>query len=148
LRHGDDEANKERRLRFGKHVRARAGGRRGPARRIRTRRGNDGGGGIAVTMIRVLLADDHAPTRGEMRDALEQDERFDVIAEAADGPGAVQAAVREQPDICVLDIRMPGSSGIAAAREITSRLPETKVVMLTISDDDDDLLNALRAGAA
>jgi DNA-binding NarL/FixJ family response regulator len=94
-----------------------------------------------------LLADDHAPTRGEMREVLEHDERFDVIAEAADGASAVQAAVRERPDLCVLDIRMPGTSGIAAAREIASRLPETKVVMLTVSVDDDDLLNALRAGA-
>jgi DNA-binding NarL/FixJ family response regulator len=101
-----------------------------------------------VNPIRVLIADDHAPTRGEMREALEQDERFEVIAEAADGPSAVQAAVRDRPDICVMDIRMPGSSGIAATREITSRLPETKVVMLTVSVDNEDLLNALRAGAA
>jgi DNA-binding NarL/FixJ family response regulator len=101
-----------------------------------------------MTPIRVLVADDHTPTRSDMREALEHDDRFVVVAEAADGPGAVQAALRERPDLCLLDIKMPGSSGIAAAREITSRLPETKIVMLTISVDDDDLLNALRAGAA
>jgi DNA-binding NarL/FixJ family response regulator len=96
---------------------------------------------------RVLIADDHAPTRADMREALERSERFTVCAEAADGAAAVEAAVRERPDLCLLDIRMPGSSGIAATREITTRLPDTKVVMLTVSLDDDDLLNALRAGA-
>jgi DNA-binding NarL/FixJ family response regulator len=96
--------------------------------------------------IRVLVADDHPAMRAELREAVEQDERFTVVAEAADGAAAVAAALRERPDLCLLDIRMPGS-GIAATREITSRLPETKVVMITVSLDDDDLLNALRAGA-
>jgi DNA-binding NarL/FixJ family response regulator len=95
----------------------------------------------------VLIADDHAPTRADMREALERNGRFTVCAEAADGAAAVEAAVRERPDLCLLDIRMPGSSGIAATREITTRLPGTKVVMLTVSLDDDDLLNALRGGA-
>jgi DNA-binding NarL/FixJ family response regulator len=99
------------------------------------------------TPIRVLIADDHAPTRADIRDAVEQDERFVVVAEASDGAGAVEAALRERPDLCLLDIRMPGS-GIAVTRELTTRLPETKVVMITVSLDDDDLLNALRAGAA
>ena len=96
--------------------------------------------------IRVLIADDHAPTRADLREAVEQDDRFVVVAEAADGAGAIEAALREQPDLCLLDIRMPGS-GIAVTRELTTRLPETKVVMITVSLDDDDLLNALRAGA-
>jgi len=96
--------------------------------------------------VRVLIADDHAPTRTDLREAIEQDDRFVVIAEAADGAGAVEAALRERPDICLLDIRMPGN-GIAVTREVTSRLPETKVVMITVSIDDNDLLNALRAGA-
>jgi DNA-binding NarL/FixJ family response regulator len=97
--------------------------------------------------IRVLIADDHAPTRADMRDAVERNGRFVVCAEAADGSSAVEAALRERPDLCLLDIRMPGTSGIAATREITTRLPGTKVVMITVSLDDDDLLNALRAGA-
>ena len=97
--------------------------------------------------IRVLIADDHAPTRADMREALERSDRFLVCAEAADGAAAVNAALSERPDLCLLDIRMPGSSGIAATREITTRLPGTKVVMLTVSLDDDDLLNALRGGA-
>jgi DNA-binding NarL/FixJ family response regulator len=96
--------------------------------------------------IRVLIADDHAPTRADLREAVEQDDRFVVVAEAADGAGAVEAALRERPDLCLLDIRMPGS-GIAVTREVTTRLPDTKVVMITVSIDDQDLLNALRAGA-
>jgi DNA-binding NarL/FixJ family response regulator len=97
--------------------------------------------------IRVLIADDHAPTRADLREAIEHDVRFVVVAETADGTGAVEAALRERPDICLLDIRMPGN-GIAVTRELTTRLPDTKVVMITVSVDDDDLLNALRAGAA
>jgi len=94
----------------------------------------------------VLIADDHAPTRDDVRRALEHDERFDVCAAVADAAEAIQAAVRERPDICLLDVRMPGS-GLAAAWEIAARLPQVKIVMLTVSDDDADLFAALRAGA-
>jgi DNA-binding NarL/FixJ family response regulator len=96
--------------------------------------------------LRVLIADDHPPTRDDVRRAVEGDERFDVCASAADAAGAVQAAVRERPDVCLLDVRMPGS-GLAAAWEIAARLPRTKIVMLTVSDEDGDLFAALRAGA-
>lgn len=80
-----------------------------------------------------------------MRVALERD-GFAVCAEADSGTAAVEAALRERPDICLLDIHMPGS-GIAAAAEIAALLPETVVVMLTVSRDDTDLFDALRAGA-
>jgi DNA-binding NarL/FixJ family response regulator len=96
--------------------------------------------------LRVLIADDHAPSRDDIRRALERDGRFGVCASVADAAEAIQAAVRERPDVCLLDIRMPGS-GLAAAWEIAARLPQTKIVMLTVSDDDDDLFAALRAGA-
>lgn len=96
--------------------------------------------------ITVVLADDHAAVRAGIRLAL-SGEGFDVVAEAADGPGAVEAAERERPDIALLDVNMPGS-GIKAAEQIAARLPETIVVMLTVSRDDDDLFSALRAGAA
>lgn len=96
--------------------------------------------------MRVLIADDHAPTRHDVRKAFEADHRFEVCAEVADAAEAVQAAVRERPDVCLLDVRMPGS-GLAAAWEITARLPQTKIVMLTVSDEDTDLFAALRAGA-
>jgi DNA-binding NarL/FixJ family response regulator len=95
---------------------------------------------------RVLIADDHAPTRGDVRRVLDRDERFEICAEAADAAEAVQAALRDRPDICLLDLSMPGG-GLAAVWEITSRLPETKVVILTVSDNDASLFAALRAGA-
>ena len=97
--------------------------------------------------VRVLVADDHAPTRADLRETLEEGGRFVVCAEAADAPGAIEAAVRERPQLCLLDVRMPGT-GVAAAWEIHARLPETKIVMLTVSADNDDLFAALRAGAA
>jgi two-component system nitrate/nitrite response regulator NarL len=100
-----------------------------------------------VTRPRVLIADDHAPTRGDVREAIEQDGRLEVCAEVADAVAAVETAVRERPDLCILDVRMPGG-GLAATWEITARLPETKVVMFTVSADDDDLFAALRAGAS
>jgi DNA-binding NarL/FixJ family response regulator len=97
--------------------------------------------------VRVLVADDHAPTREDIATALGQDGGFEVIATAEDAPGAVDAALREQPDLALLDVNMPGS-GLAAAWEITARLPTTRVVMLTISRDDSHVFAALRAGAA
>ena len=97
--------------------------------------------------LRVLLADDHEPTRSDVRRALEADARFRVCAEAADAAGAVEAALRQAPDLCLLDIGMPGG-GLSAAWEIRSRLPGTSVVMLTVSEDDEDLLTAIEAGVA
>jgi len=96
--------------------------------------------------LRVLIADDHPPTRDDVRRAIDGDQRLDVCALAADAAEAVHAAVRARPDICLLDIRMPGS-GLAAAWEIKARLPQAKIVMLTVSDEDNDLFAALRAGA-
>jgi DNA-binding NarL/FixJ family response regulator len=96
--------------------------------------------------LRVLIADDHEPTRDDVRRALDGDRGFDICAMAADAAQAVQAAIYERPDICLLDVRMPGG-GVAAAWEISARLPQAKIVMLTVSDDDADLFAALRAGA-
>jgi two-component system, NarL family, nitrate/nitrite response regulator NarL len=97
--------------------------------------------------LRVLIADDHEPTRDDVCRALEADARLGVCASVGDAPAAVQAALREQPDICLLDVRMPGS-GLAAAWEIAARVPQAKLVMLTVSDEEADLFAALRAGAA
>ena len=98
-----------------------------------------------VRPLRVLIADDHAPTRDDVRRALD-DGGMTVCAEAADAAHAVQQALETKPDICLLDIRMPGG-GVAAAWEIAARLPTTKIVMLTVSDEDANLFGALRAGA-
>jgi DNA-binding NarL/FixJ family response regulator len=94
---------------------------------------------------RTLIADDHVPTRARVRVVLEQ-AGFEVCAEAGNARAAVKAAVRERPDICLLDINMPGG-GITAAAEIRARLPETLVVMLTVSSDEKDISESLRAGA-
>jgi DNA-binding NarL/FixJ family response regulator len=102
---------------------------------------------VSERPIRVVIADDHAPTRADIRATLEGDERFLVSGEASDAAGAVEAAVEARPDVCILDVNMPGG-GVAAAWEISSRLPETKIVMLTISRENRDLFAALRAGAS
>ena len=98
-----------------------------------------------VRPLRVLIADDHAPTRDDVRRAIVEG-GMDVCAEAADAAHAVQRALETNPDICLLDIRMPGG-GVAAAWEIAARLPTAKIVMLTVSADDASLFAALRAGA-
>jgi DNA-binding NarL/FixJ family response regulator len=97
-------------------------------------------------LLRVVVADDHPPTRSGVRDALEQQSCL-VVAEAATAAEAVTAAREHRPDVCLLDINMPGS-GIVAAAEITHTVPGVAVVMLTASRDDEDLFAALRAGAS
>jgi DNA-binding NarL/FixJ family response regulator len=94
----------------------------------------------------VLIADDHQATREELERTFADDARFLVCALAVDAPGAVEAATRERPDLCLLDVSMPGS-GIAAAWEIAARLPTSRIVMLTVSSDESDLFEALRLGA-
>jgi DNA-binding NarL/FixJ family response regulator len=96
--------------------------------------------------VRVLIADDHPPTRAGVRLSLEAGGMFEVCAEAPNAVAAVEAAKRLRPDVALLDIHMPGH-GVRAAREITATCPQTAVVMLTVSRDDADLFAALRAGA-
>jgi DNA-binding NarL/FixJ family response regulator len=98
-------------------------------------------------VVRLVLADDHAPTRADLRATLEADGGFRVAAEASDAAGAIAAALRHRPDLCLLDLNMPGG-GLDACWEIVSRLPETKVVMLTVSAESEALFRALRSGAA
>ena len=94
---------------------------------------------------RVLVANDHAPTRADVCRILHGDARFEVCAEAADAAQAVQSAVRERPDICLVDVRMRGG-GIPSVWEIRARLPQVKIVVFTGSEDDADLFAALHAG--
>jgi DNA-binding NarL/FixJ family response regulator len=95
-------------------------------------------------VVRVLVADDHPLTRLGIRVAL--GDRFDVCAEADDADSAVEAARRAEPDICLLDVGMPGN-GIEAATRILAELPATRIVMVSAARDDETLFAALRAGA-
>jgi len=95
---------------------------------------------------RVLLADDHVVARAGIRTDLDRS-GYRICAEASDAEGAVEAALRELPDVCLLDVRMPGD-GLEAAREIIRQLPEMRVVMLSVSHDVDDIARAIEAGAA
>ena len=101
---------------------------------------------LTAKKLRVLIADGHEPTRVSLRRVLNEDGRFEICAEIGDAAGAVAAAVRDRPDICVLDVKLPGS-GLSAAWEISARLPRAKLVMFTVSAEDDGLFAALRAGA-
>jgi DNA-binding NarL/FixJ family response regulator len=96
-------------------------------------------------VARVLVADDHPLTRTGIRLALEGS-GFEVCAEAGDADSAVELAIRLRPDVCLLDVCMPGN-GITAAQRIAELVPEAAVVMITASGDDDALFAALRAGA-
>jgi DNA-binding NarL/FixJ family response regulator len=93
----------------------------------------------------VVIADDHPATRLGVRMALMRG-GFSVVAEAADAAGAVRAVARTQPDVCLLDIRMPGG-GIAAAETISREAPATAIVMLSAYAGKDEVMAALRAGA-
>ncbi len=95
----------------------------------------------------VLIADDHPRARGLVVEALARSGEFRVCAEAADADGAVAAASLERPDVCLIDINMPGN-GIKAAARIAEVVPTAAIVMLTVSRDDSDLFDALRAGAS
>ena len=100
-------------------------------------------------MIRVLLADDQALVRGGLRKIVETEQDLTVVAEAADGMQAVDAARAAKPDVAVLDIRMPQLDGIEATRRIVAALgDEVRVLMLTTFGLDEYVFDALRAGAS
>ncbi|VAW30959.1 Two-component transcriptional response regulator, LuxR family [hydrothermal vent metagenome] len=98
--------------------------------------------------LRVLLVDDHEVVRLGLKTLLSDVEWIDVVAEAKDAVTAVQAAAHYQPDAIVMDIRMPGESGIEACATITRRWPNIKVIMLTSHGEDDLLFRAIQAGAS
>jgi len=109
--------------------------------------GFDPGSPWRESAFSVLIADDHARTRASLIGVLENSAEFFVCAEAHDATGAVVAAKRERPDICLLDINMPGN-GISAASRIATLVPTAAIVMLTVSRLDDDLCDSPRAGAS
>ena len=97
--------------------------------------------------IRVLLADDHVLVRQGIRQFLEDEADIEVIAEANDGAEAIRMVQEQQPDIAVLDIRMPEVTGVEATRRIKERFPNVRVLILTAYDDDPYVFALLQAGA-
>lgn len=98
--------------------------------------------------LRILLADDHEVVRLGLKSLIERHPDFIVVDEAGSASQAVQKAFQHQPDIVVMDIRLPGASGIEATREITGQCPDTKVIMLTSYAEEEMLYEAIAAGAA
>ncbi len=98
--------------------------------------------------LRVIIADDQALLRGSLRILMDAAPGMLCAGEAATGREAVDLALRERPDIALLDIRMPGMDGIEAARQITAAVPEVRVLILTTFDLDEYVYRALRAGAS
>ena len=97
--------------------------------------------------IRLLVADDHPVVRAGLRMLLAAKSEMEVVGEAVDGTTAVERALELQPDVVVMDITMGDMDGLAATREIVKRLPQTKVVVLTIHSNEEYLRQALKAGA-
>ncbi len=98
--------------------------------------------------IRALIVDDHALFRRGLEMVLAAEDDIELVGEASDGAEAVQKAGESLPDVVLMDIRMPKSSGIEACRAMKEVAPSSKIVMLTISDEEEDLFEAIRAGAS
>ena len=104
--------------------------------------------GKAPDPIRVLIADDHALFRRGLASVLDEEQDIELVGQASDGAEAVTRAGEALPDIVLMDIRMPKVSGIEAARAMKEAAPSAKIVMLTISDEEEDLFEAIRSGAS
>jgi len=103
------------------------------------------GGGADV--IRVLIADDQALFRRGLYVVLGTEDGIEVVAEAENGEDAIEKARELAPDVVLMDVRMPRVNGIESARQIRADVPTTKILMLTVSDEEDDLYEAVKAGA-
>src|SRR5262249_50303428 len=101
-----------------------------------------------MATIRILLADDHALVRAGFRALLQNIAGFQVVAEAGDGPEALRLIETHQPDVVLLDITMPGLTGLEVAARVTQTWPSIRVVMLSMHATEEFVLQALRAGAA
>ena len=99
-------------------------------------------------MIRVLIADDHGIVRSGLRMLIDRQRDMSVVAEASDGVDALQMTQAEHPDVAVLDVSMPRMTGLQAAREIRAHSPDTRVLLLSMHDDERYFFEGLEAGAA
>jgi len=97
--------------------------------------------------IRILIIDDHTLFRSGIKLVLQRHEGFEVVGEAGDGLEGIKRARQLGPDVVLLDLHMPGTSGLETLRVLVEDVPETQVVMLTVSEDAEDLLETLRTGA-
>lgn len=97
--------------------------------------------------LKILLVDDHALFRAGIASLLASREDVEVVGQAQDGEEALEAAHRLMPDLILMDVHMPNVNGIEATRRIKAELPYVKVVMLTVSDQDQDLFEAIKSGA-
>jgi DNA-binding NarL/FixJ family response regulator len=100
-----------------------------------------------MNVVRVLVVDDHPVFRTGMVTILAELPDITAVGEASDGPSAIEATGALRPDIVLMDLRMPGMSGLEATKRITTKHPEVAVVVLTMDEDDDSVFAALRAGA-
>ena len=98
--------------------------------------------------IRTIIVDDHALFRRGLEMVLDGEPDIDLVGQASDGAEAVEKAAESLPDIVLMDIRMPRSNGIEACRAVKAAAPSAKIVILTISDEEEDLFEAIRAGAS
>jgi DNA-binding NarL/FixJ family response regulator len=98
-------------------------------------------------MVRVLVADDHAIVRTGIRHVLEGEPGFTVVGEAATGPETLALALEHRPDVAVLDISMPGQSGLSVTAELRRHCPDTRVLILSMHDNTEYVLESVRAGA-
>jgi DNA-binding NarL/FixJ family response regulator len=99
-------------------------------------------------MIRILIADDHGIVRSGLRMLIERQDDMRVVAEADDGVDALELSQAERPDVAVLDVSMPRMTGLQAAREIRAHSPDTRVLLLSMHDDERYFFEGLEAGAA
>jgi len=99
-------------------------------------------------MIRVIVADDHPIVRSGIVGLIALDPGLEVVGQAANGAEAVDLAARLRPEVVLMDLRMPGTSGIEATSRIAAELPEVRVLVLTTYETDDDILGAIEAGAS
>lgn len=101
-----------------------------------------------MTKIRVLIADDHTIVRQGLVGILKASEEIEVVGEAADGAEAIEKALKAKPDVVVLDVSMPRLNGLEAARRIHEALPATRILVLTMHEDEEYVLKMVRAGAS